>query len=157
MVYVTRKSREIDRAKPELAVERRFSDRQVKVLNYEDIFVYFLLYGSLYEKQRRPSQTSFTMANFRPRNSENSIYGQNIERALFTLTSQRLKQSLLSLLHKKAIVACDHEDGEYISPIFTSPKKDGTHHMILNLKSLNKIITQHHLKMDTIWNTECLT
>ena len=53
-------------------------------------------------------------------------------------------------------MACDHENGEYISPIFTSPKNDGTHRMTLNPKSLHKIITHHYLKMDTIWHTVCL-
>ena len=48
-----------------------------------------------------------------------------------------------SLLQKGAIVECDHESGEYISPIFTTPKKDGSSRMILNLKSLNKFIEYH--------------
>ena len=55
-----------------------------------------------------------------------------------------------NLLRKQAIDACDHEAGEYISPIFTRPKKDGSHRIILNLKSLNKHITHHHFKMDTV-------
>ena len=54
-----------------------------------------------------------------------------------------------NLLRKQAIEACDHEAGEYISPIFTRPKKDGSQR-ILNLKSLNKNITHHHFKMDTV-------
>ena len=55
-----------------------------------------------------------------------------------------------NLLRKQATEACDHEAGEYISPIFTRPKKDRSHRMILNLKSLNKHITHHHFKMDTV-------
>ena len=55
-----------------------------------------------------------------------------------------------NLLRKQAIEACDHEAGEYISPIFTRPKKDGSHRMILNLKPFNKNITHHHFKMDTV-------
>ena len=55
-----------------------------------------------------------------------------------------------NLLRKQAIEACDHEAGEYISPIFTRPKKDGSHRMILNLKLLNKNITHHHFKIDTV-------
>ena len=50
-----------------------------------------------------------------------------------------------NLLRKQAIEACDHEAGEYISPIFTRSKKDGSHRMTLNLKSLNKHI------MDVAW------
>ena len=55
-----------------------------------------------------------------------------------------------NLLRKQAIKACDHEAGEYISPISTQPKKYGSQRMILNLKSLNKNITHHHFKMDTV-------
>ena len=43
-----------------------------------------------------------------------------------------------------------HERDEFISAIFLRPKKDGTHRMILNLKSLNQYVTYHHFKMDTI-------
>ena len=43
-----------------------------------------------------------------------------------------------NLLRKQAIEASDHEAGEYVSPIFTRPKKDRSHRMILNLKSLKK-------------------
>ena len=55
-----------------------------------------------------------------------------------------------NLLRKQAIEVCDHEAGEYISPIFTRPKKDGSHRMILNLNFLNKNITHHHFRMDTV-------
>ena len=57
------------------------------------------------------------------------------------------------LLNKDVIVPCTmcHE-GEFVSPTFTRPKKDGTLRMILNLKSLNKFVTHHHFKMDTIWH-----
>ena len=55
-----------------------------------------------------------------------------------------------NLLQKQAIEACDHEAGENISPIFTWAKKNGSHRMILNLKSFNKNITHHHFKMDTV-------
>ena len=55
------------------------------------------------------------------------------------------------LLNKDVIVPCACEEGEFVSSIFTRPKKDGTLRMILNLKSLNKFVTYHHFKMDTIW------
>ena len=55
------------------------------------------------------------------------------------------------LLSKDVIVPCTQEEDEFVSPIFTRPKKDGTFRMILNLKSLNKFVTYHHFKMDTIW------
>ena len=54
-----------------------------------------------------------------------------------------------NLLKKGAIVPCDHEDGEFISPIFTNPKPDGTSRMILNLKCLNQFIVYRHFKMES--------
>ncbi len=49
-------------------------------------------------------------------------------------------------------MSCTREEGDFVSPIFTRPKKDGTHRMILNLKSLNKFITYYHFKMETVWS-----
>lgn len=54
-----------------------------------------------------------------------------------------------NLLEKGAIVPCEHEKGEYISPIFTTPKKDGSSRMILNLKGLNQFIEYRHFKMES--------
>ena len=39
---------------------------------------------------------------------------------------------------------------EYISNIFTRPKKNGAYRVILNLKQLNEQVDKHHFKMDTI-------
>ena len=55
-----------------------------------------------------------------------------------------------NLLRKQAIEACNHEAGEYISPIFNRLKKDGSHRMIKFLKFLDKNITHYHFKMDTV-------
>ena len=54
-----------------------------------------------------------------------------------------------SLLEKRAIVPCEHENGEYICPIFTTSKKDGSSRMILNLKGLNTFLEYHHFKMES--------
>ena len=59
-------------------------------------------------------------------------------------------KGISSLLDKRVIVPCAHEPGEFNSPIFTVPKKDGTVRLILNLKKLNSYITNSHFKMDTI-------
>ena len=40
-----------------------------------------------------------------------------------------------------------HEEGEFISPIFVTPKSDGGYRLILNLKSLNEYIEIEHFKM----------
>ena len=56
------------------------------------------------------------------------------------------------LLTKSVIVKCNHKPGEFISPIFTRPKKDGSLPMILNLKSLNNHVNYNHVKMESIEN-----
>ena len=40
--------------------------------------------------------------------------------------------------------------GEVISHIFITPKKDGSSHIIFNLKGLNEFVSYHHFKMDTL-------
>ena len=61
--------------------------------------------------------------------------------------TQMFEAEIKSLLQKGAIAPCEHESGEYISPIFTMPKKDGSSRMILNLKGLNQFIEYIHFKM----------
>ena len=62
---------------------------------------------------------------------------------------QTFEAEIKSLLQKGANVPCEHEPGEYISPIFTTPKKDGSSRMILNLKGLNQFIEYVHFKMES--------
>ena len=52
-----------------------------------------------------------------------------------------------SLLSKRVIVTSTHEDDQYISPLFLTPKKGGGHRFILNLKGLNTHVEYHHFKM----------
>ena len=59
---------------------------------------------------------------------------------------------IIKLLAKQIIKVSKHEQGEYISPIFVSPKKDGSFRMILNLKKLNAYVVYHHFKMESIWS-----
>ena len=51
---------------------------------------------------------------------------------------------------KGVLELTEHEEGEYINTVFTRPKKDGSHRMILNLKPLNKFIEYKKFKMDTL-------
>ena len=54
------------------------------------------------------------------------------------------------MLSKGVIAVSRHEKIEYISPIFLTPKQDGGHRLILNLKDLNEYISYEHFKMDGI-------
>ena len=44
-----------------------------------------------------------------------------------------LSVEIKNILHKGVIEECQHEEGEYISPIFLTPKPDGSFRMILKL------------------------
>ena len=60
-----------------------------------------------------------------------------------------LKTEVKKLLKKRVVVPCEHEQGEFISPIFLRDKNDGSHRLILNLKGLNKYLEYKHFKMQT--------
>ena len=61
-------------------------------------------------------------------------------------------QEIAKLLSKKVIINSEHEKGEFISPIFLRDKKDGSHRLILNLKSLNTTTEKIHFKMESIYS-----
>ena len=48
------------------------------------------------------------------------------------------------------LIKSSHEQGEFLSTVFLRPKKDGTHRLILNLKKLNKFVSYHHFKMESL-------
>ena len=94
-----------------------------------------------------------------------TITGQSIEFATLPIQENPLMQTKLSevqtesvdleiiqLLKKGVIQPCQHEAGEFISPIFTRPKKDGSFRIILNLKCFNTNVAHYHFKMDNIWS-----
>jgi hypothetical protein len=71
------------------------------------------------------------------------------ERTYNHIQTQAIEVEIETLLKKGVVVLTEHEKGEYISPIFTTAKKDGSARMILNLKSLNKFIEYKHFKMES--------
>ena len=77
-------------------------------------------------------------------------------KGMYTNTSfnqrENIADEITTLLAKKAIVECEHEEGEFISPIFLRKKGDGSNRLILNLKELNKNLDTIHFKMDTIYS-----
>lgn len=54
------------------------------------------------------------------------------------------------LLTKKIIIENKHEKGQFISPIFLRPKKNGTFRLICNLRELNEFIVYRHFKMELL-------
>lgn len=61
-----------------------------------------------------------------------------------------LEKEINNLLSIGVIKQVAFDEHQYISPIFTVPKKDkNEYRMILNLKELNEYIEPHHFKMET--------
>ena len=60
-----------------------------------------------------------------------------------------INDEITKLLTKGVIEHAHYTEDSYVSTVFDRPKKDGTHRMILNLKSLNTFVAYHHFKMDT--------
>ena len=54
------------------------------------------------------------------------------------------------LLKKGVMKVCEHENREFISPIFVTPKKDLGYRLILNLKDLNEDVEFCHFKRQTL-------
>ena len=64
--------------------------------------------------------------------------------------SKILDEEIDKLVTKGVVVPCNHEHGEFISPIFLTPKADGGFRFILNLKKLNSSIEKKKFKMSSV-------
>ena len=62
----------------------------------------------------------------------------------------QVENEIQKLLYKGVIVNSYHEQGEYISPIFSVPKSDGSICLILNLKQFNEFVQFAHFNMESI-------
>ncbi len=60
-----------------------------------------------------------------------------------------INKEIQKLLRDRVITPVKHCEGEFISTIFTRPKKDGSYRVILNLKNLNVAIDYKKFKMDS--------
>ena len=61
-----------------------------------------------------------------------------------------IQQEINKMIRKGIIEKVSHDKHEIISNIFSIPKKDGTHRVILNLKDFNRNVSYHHFKMDSL-------
>ena len=61
-----------------------------------------------------------------------------------------VNDEIAKLLNKKVIIPSQHEDDQFISTIFLTPKKDGLFRLILNLKKFNRFVRYQHFKMESL-------
>ena len=64
--------------------------------------------------------------------------------------AETVDKEVAKVVLKGVLIKSSHEQGEYLSTVFLRPKKDGTHRLILNLKKLNKFVSYHHFKMESL-------
>ena len=69
----------------------------------------------------------------------------------FSLVEQQIiDNEIAKFLAKGIIRSTVFEPRDIVSPIFVTPKKDGSHRGIFNLKKLNDSVSYHHFKLDTL-------
>ena len=74
-----------------------------------------------------------------------------VPQSSFSKGEQRIiAAEIKKLLEKGVIKEATHSTKEYIPTVFTRPKKDGSHRLILNLKNLNQFVTYQHFKMESL-------
>ena len=61
-----------------------------------------------------------------------------------------VEEEIQTLIQKGAIAKVDHLEGQFVSPLFLVPKKDGTQRPVINLKKLNSFVEYNHFKMEGI-------
>ena len=61
--------------------------------------------------------------------------------------SQKVMVEINKRVGKGVIEYIEHEEGEFISPIFFRLKSAGTSRLILNLKTLNELLEYNYFKM----------
>ena len=66
-------------------------------------------------------------------------------------SEQRLAidKDILKLLKAEVIEIVSPQSDQFVSPIFTRPKSDGSVRLILNLKIFSEFVEYQHFKMDT--------
>ena len=64
--------------------------------------------------------------------------------------NKAIDEEVTKLWKKKIITKSCLETGQVVSPIFVWEKKDGSHRMILNLKSLNENNEYQKFQMETV-------
>ena len=63
-----------------------------------------------------------------------------------------IENEIIKQIFKKVIYPTGRCPGDFLSGIFTRPKLDGTHRMILSLKKLNEFVYYQHFKMESLTN-----
>lgn len=59
---------------------------------------------------------------------------------------------IAKILKKVVIIQISRKPGDFVSGIFTGPKKNGDHRIILTLKKFNDFLKLKHCKLESIYD-----
>ena len=99
----------------------------------------------------RGYKIEFNPAKFPPQRSR-PLYPYKRDKAEIA----KIDEEIARLQEKGVIEQCLPEAGEFISEIFTRPKKNGGIRLILDLSELNNSVNYQHFKMDNILSIKAL-
>ena len=72
-------------------------------------------------------------------------------REIFNSRQQAIvNEEVDKLLDLGVVSPSRHEQGQCLSPIFVTPKRDGSYRLIFNFKNCNQPVIYLHFKMDTL-------
>ena len=78
-------------------------------------------------------------------------FQQAVPQSSLSKGEERIIAAEIKKLSEKGVIKeATHSTNEYISTVFTRPKKDGSHRLILNLKKFNQFVTYQHFKMESL-------
>lgn len=82
------------------------------------------------------------------------VQERHVHQNIFNEHEQKIVDSELEkLLQMNVIKEASYIKGQFLSPIFLRPKKNGEYRLILNLKKFNEWLPYFHFKMDTFETT----
>ena len=82
--------------------------------------------------------------------SDIDFHSSNVRTSFSPSEDLVIQKEIKKLLGMGAVEQIPESQRYYVSPIFVTPKKDGSVRMILNLKRLNQSVEYVHYKMDTL-------
>ena len=63
----------------------------------------------------------------------------------------RINQEINTLVDKRVVETVEYNPQHILSSIFLTPKRDVSYRLILNLKKFNRLVVNHHFKMDSLY------
>ena len=127
-------------------IDRRSKDDivcRLKVFHPDEFMAGQLkLFNSEWSKLSSDTKLLETVSGYKIERKNEAPFQTDPPRQSFMRTAIGIE--IFRLLEKNIIVESTHEEGEFLSAIFTRPKCSGGYRRILNLSKLNEFVEYHH-------------